>query len=60
MYVYHYQYSENQFIFRYDNALHKPKLPFLEHKHLPEQIIEASAPTPANVFEEIFTNKGWA
>ncbi len=59
MYVYHYQDSKNQMIFRYDNSLHKPHLPFLEHKHLPEQIIEIPAPTLAEVLEEIFTNQGW-
>ena len=32
MYTYHYQDTGNQLIFRYDNALHKPALPSVEHK----------------------------
>jgi Family of unknown function (DUF6516) len=43
MYTYHYQDTGNQLIFRYDNALHKPALPSVEHKHLPVQLIEAPA-----------------
>lgn len=59
MYVYHYQYLESQLIFRYDNARHKPELAFIEHQHLPQQIIEFSAPSLSDVLEEIFTSKGW-
>lgn len=59
MYGYHYQDSEKQLVFRYDNARHKPRLPFEEHKHLREQIVETSAPTLADVLEEIFTENGW-
>ena len=49
----------NQLIFRYDNAVHRPSLPFLEHKHLPDQILEIPAPPLANVLAEIFTTHGW-
>lgn len=60
MYVYHYQDSENRLIFRYDNALHKPPLPYLEHKHLPDKIIKIPAPTLTEVLEEIFRKQNWA
>lgn len=51
--------AEQTQIFRYDNALHKPALSFLEHKHLPNQIIEAPAKMLAEVLAEIFTIRGW-
>lgn len=60
MYRYHYQGPRNQLIFRYDNARHRPLLPVLEHKHVPEQVIEAAAPTLEDVLAEIATMKGWA
>lgn len=59
MYVYHYQNAENQLIFRYDNARHKPNLPFIEHKHLPGEIIQASSPVLADVLMEVSTLRGW-
>ena len=59
MYSYHYQDAEEELIFRYDNAAHKPPLPTREHKHLPERIVVAPAPTLSEVLAEIFTNKGW-
>jgi hypothetical protein len=59
MYSYHYQDTGNQLIFRYDNALHRPALPSVEHKHLPSQITEAPAPTLDEVLAEIATTKGW-
>ena len=49
----------NQLIFRYDNALHKPALPSVAHKHLPTQIIAAPAPTLDEVLAEIATTRGW-
>jgi len=60
MYSYHYQDSDDRLIFRYDNALHKPRLPFTDHKHLSGQIIEAQAPELADVLQEIFNLQGWA
>jgi hypothetical protein len=51
MYTYHYQDADNRLIFRYDNARHKPALASVEHKHLPTQIIAASAPTLDEVRE---------
>ena len=59
MYTYHYQNADNQLIFRYDNAFHKPSLSSPEHKHLPQQIIEANAPTLDDVLAEIVTTRGW-
>ncbi|HEY7494492.1 MAG TPA: DUF6516 family protein [Candidatus Tectomicrobia bacterium] len=59
MYTYHYQDMDNQLIFRYDNALHKPTLPSAMHKHLPAQIIAAFAPTLDEVLAEITTTRGW-
>ncbi|MFQ6040121.1 MAG: DUF6516 family protein [Candidatus Poribacteria bacterium] len=32
-YAYQYQSEDNQLIFRYDNAAHRPALGFLHHKH---------------------------
>jgi len=59
MYTYHYQDAGNQLIFRYDNARHRPPLRSLEHKHIPGQIVEASAPTLGDVLAEIAVTKGW-
>jgi hypothetical protein len=59
MYTYHYQDANNHLVFRYDNARHKPPLASSEHKHLPNQIIEAPAPTLDDVLAEIVTIKGW-
>ena len=59
MYTYHYQDAGNQLIFRYDNARHRPPLRSLEHKHIPGQIVEASAPTLDDVLAEIAVTKGW-
>ena len=58
-YSYHYQDKTNKLIFRYDDAVHKPILPFREHKHLPEEILESPAPTLSDVIVEIFTIKEW-
>lgn len=39
-YVYHHQDSNNNLIFRYDNAPHHPEIASLpHHKHLPNQIV---------------------
>ncbi len=59
MYSYHYQNEQLELIFRYDNAGHRPPLAWLEHKHLPAQIIEAAAPTLADVLAEIARARGW-
>jgi hypothetical protein len=59
MYTYHYQDARNQLIFRYDNARHRPPLPSLEHKHLPDQVIATPSPTLDDVLAEIATARGW-
>jgi hypothetical protein len=44
-YSYHYQGPNGDLIFRYDNAVHKPKLLFSFHKHLVSgEICEAEPP----------------
>lgn len=60
MYTYQYQNADNQLIFRYDNARHKPALSSRAHKHLPEQTIEVPAPNLDEVLAEIATTSGWA
>ena len=58
-YAYHYQDSEGQLIFRYDNATHRPTLGFIEHKHDQEGIIPAQSPDLDTVIEEIVTGADW-
>lgn len=52
-YRYHYQDRDNELIFRYDNAAHKPALPFQEHLHIEGRIVEAAAPPLQSVIREI-------
>jgi len=59
MYTYPYQDTGNQLIFRYDNALHKPALPSVGHKHLPAQTTEVPPPILDEVLAEIATTRGW-
>ena len=59
MYSYHYQDANEQLIFRYDNARHRPPLPVLEHKHTSGQIIASQAPTLEAVLAEIAVQEGW-
>lgn len=56
MYSYHYQDVNNNLIFRYDNAAHKPALPQAEHKHLPSRIELRQAPTLVEVIDEILSD----
>ncbi len=58
-YSYHFQDVGNRLIFRYDNAAHKPRLPFVDHKHLHNQIIASPAPQLDEVLAEIFVLNGW-
>ncbi len=60
MYAYHYQDAKNHLIFRYDNARHKPPLSSLDHKHLPDRVIETPAPALEDILVEIITLKGWS
>lgn len=52
-YSYHYQQKVGRLIFRYDNARHRPALPFTDHKHLEGEVVEAGAPQLGDVLAEI-------
>lgn len=52
-YSYHFQNADGSLIFRYDNATHKPALPFSCHKHLPDcAFVESSAPEFSMLIDE--------
>jgi len=53
MYAYHYQDADNNLIFCYDNAAHRPALPQPEHKHTHSAIELVRAPTLTEVLDEI-------
>ena len=53
MYAYHYQDASKTLIFRYDNAVHRPPLTQLEHKHTPTGITFSLAPTFAQIIDEV-------
>ncbi|MBM4458569.1 MAG: hypothetical protein FJ011_12500 [Chloroflexi bacterium] len=53
MYVYHFQDASGKLVFRYDNAVHRPPLPQLSHKHIADEVIAALAPTLMDVLDEI-------
>ncbi len=53
-YAYQYQDGEGKLIFRYDNAVHKPGLGFIEHKHTADSVITPAAlPELSELIEEI-------
>ena len=53
-YSFHYQQQSGALIFRYDNAWHKPKLPFENHRHWANgKIAKSKIPELAEVLEEI-------
>jgi hypothetical protein len=53
-YAYQYQRSGGELIFRYDNAIHRPRLGFKDHKHTKGGgIVEASLPQISDVLDEI-------
>ncbi|OQX99209.1 MAG: hypothetical protein B6I24_03275 [Bacteroidetes bacterium 4572_128] len=55
-YSYHYMNSENELIFRYDNAYHHPEIKtFPHHKHTKNAIEESSEPEIDNILFEIKT-----
>lgn len=63
-YSYHLQDKIHALVFRYDNAAHKPQLPFKEHKHSAtsdgsQTIFKADAPTLGEVIEETIAWYGW-
>jgi len=56
-YSFQYQNSRNELKFRYDNAVHKPKLAFAEHKHLIDgSVVEAGAPEFSEILREIINS----
>jgi hypothetical protein len=59
MYAYHYQDANKMLVFRYDNAAHRPRLPQAEHKHTPVGVEISSAPTLAQVIDEILNRRQW-
>ncbi|NOX62384.1 MAG: hypothetical protein GXP42_10655 [Chloroflexi bacterium] len=59
MYSYHYQDGEKRLLFRYDNAMHRPRLPSRSHKHTKSGVEAAPAPTLAQVMEEFVQMCGW-
>ncbi|WP_373478409.1 DUF6516 family protein [Geminocystis sp.] len=52
-YSFHYQDSENNLIFRYDNAKHKPDLGYRDHKHINNNVIPSKIPDIEQVILEI-------
>jgi hypothetical protein len=59
-YSYHVHDAQKRLVFRYDNALHKPTLPFREHKHCDElTIIAAPAPRLPDVLAECMNIYRW-
>jgi len=52
-YSFHYQDKNTILRFRYDNALHKPKLGFNDHKHVDGRILKSNVPTIKDVLKEI-------
>jgi hypothetical protein len=52
-YAYHYQTAKTKLIFRYDNAAHRPTLPYTDHKHTPDDVTFSVIPTLAHVLDEI-------
>ncbi len=52
-YSFHYQDRENNLIFRFDNAKHKPDLGYTNHKHIQDKIIQSQVPDIEQVILEI-------
>lgn len=52
-YVYHYQNREDNMVFRYDNAVHKPAIAGRDHKHTQGSIVLSAVPELGPVLEEI-------
>lgn len=56
-YAYHLQRKDGSLIFRYDNAAHKPRLGFEQHKHTKEgKILEAVPPDIRELLDEVISN----
>jgi len=54
-YAYHYQDRNGHLIFRYDNASHKPRHPYKDHKHTRSEVISCHIPEVGEVLEEILS-----
>ena len=54
-YSFHYQDSDNNLIFRYDNANHQPRLDYIDHKHIKDKILSSEIPDIEQVILEIIT-----
>ncbi|GBD97212.1 MAG TPA: hypothetical protein ENG83_02405 [Nitrospirae bacterium] len=52
-YSFHYQDKEDNLMFRYDNAFHKPPLSYTDHKHIKGNIQESDVPDIKDILEEI-------
>lgn len=52
-YSFHYQDKYGSLIFRYDNAVHKPKKNYREHKHTGDAILQSEIPEVKQTLEEI-------
>jgi hypothetical protein len=53
-YSYHYQRKGGELLFRYDNAQHRPLLPYDNHKHLDSgRVVRSDTPQLSSVLEEI-------
>ena len=57
-YAYHYQDLNQELIFRYDNAVHRPSLQSPGHRHTPAGVEPCPAPTLAQVVDEILKGMG--
>ena len=55
-YSFHYQDSDNNLIFRYDNANHQPRLDYIDHKHIKDKILSSEIPDIEQVILEIITD----
>ena len=55
-YSFHYQNKDGRLVFRYDNAVHRPIVSFMNHKHFKEVIHQSDIPELRNVLEEIISN----
>ena len=53
MYAYHDENAEDNLIFRYDNAAHRPALPQREHRHMRLGVEAHPVPTLAEVLDQI-------
>ncbi|MBF0200663.1 MAG: hypothetical protein HQK66_05015 [Desulfamplus sp.] len=52
-YAYQYHDRDENLIFRYDNAAHKPKLNFVNHKHSSSGIEMANPPEMSELVDEV-------